>query len=162
MKIKSYVLFFLLINTHSSFFAQKSNRLLHEIIIVKGINVDNKINRKVLKIDSKGGIYLEGKKIEPSFAIKQFTREINNYIAQDSVERYPGNNNPPNEAATPNPNQQSIYISVTFKDDVDKEKDLKNKTSYRWGGLFDRSKNDYPLFKYLTEKEASVLKNLLE
>ena len=140
---------------------QQSNRPLHEVIIFKSVaNQDNIINT-FISIDSAGNIYSQHKKTESSFDIKLFTKEINDYVTKDKIDKYPANNNLPPEAAFPELNKQATIVMVIFQD-VEKEKSFINKTQYSWGKSLGKDETDYPLFKYLTEKEVVVLKKLLK
>jgi hypothetical protein len=162
MKLKSNCLIVLLLITCPILFAQKADRALYDITIYKTARSGNELTSKLIRIDSEGSIFLNNKKLDISFSIKQFTKEVNRYISKDAVEKSPGNNNPPSEAMSPESNKQVVFISIKFKDDVNREKNLVNKTSYEWGGVFNKDMIEYPLFNCLTEKERSVLINLLK
>lgn len=161
MKFKQYVLVVLLVACYAHLAAQ-TNKPLHEIIFFKMVNNQNAVTKRFVRIDSVGNVYDQNSKVLASFDMRQLTKEISDYIVKEKVEKIEADNNPPPEAMTPKLNQQSIYITVWFKDDVDKERNFMNKTNYAWGEVLEKDKSSYPLYRYLSEKEVSILKELLK
>jgi len=163
MKSKAYLLLISLLLLHCWVFGQATIRPLYNLTILKSTNVESKRIDKFIEIDSLGNLYSEHKKTKSPFNIKAFTKEVNRYVTEQNIEKYPGNNDIYfTELPTPALNKQAIVIEVKFLDDVRNEKDLRNKTYYSWGNTFDKDNNEYPIFKYLTETEVKILKALLE
>ena len=162
MKFRICIAALLILTSYLHVAAQKANRPLHEIIFFRMVNNQNTVTQQLVRIGADGNVYDGNRKLVASFDIKQTAKEVNDYIMKEKIEKDEANNNPPPEAMTPELNQQSIHITVWFKDDVDKEKEFMNKTNYHWGRLQEKDKTNYPIYKYLSEKEASVLKELLK
>jgi hypothetical protein len=147
----------------SNLYSQDTLRPIYSLTIIKSVNSENNRVDKFIGVDSSGNIYNGRKKTGKNLDINSFSKEITKYVVEEKLHKYPGNNDiiviePP----TPKLNKQTIVISIKFLDDFYIEKDLRNKTYYSWGKPFDKENNDYPLFKFLTETEISILKALLE
>jgi hypothetical protein len=170
MKLRfSLALFSLLIISHSVF-SQAKKRPLYNITIYKSVNDEQHKPDIFIEIDSAGNIFTQSgnifspkKKINQTIDIKTFTLEINKFVVREKLEKSPGSDFEEKiEAPTINLNEQFIEISIKFLDDFKKEKKLLNKTYYVWNEHMDKSVQDYPLYKYLTQNEIKILKLLLE
>jgi hypothetical protein len=162
MKLKNYFLFTFLVAISSNLLGQQTGRPLYQVIIFKRINDDNKIINTLIRIDSTGKIYKQHQKIESSFDIKLFAKEVNDYIIKEKIDKYEADNDPPREAPMPELNKQATIVTVWFQDDVNKEKSFANKTNYSWGKSLNKNDTEYLLFRYLSTNEIEILKKLLE
>ena len=144
-------------------YTQDTVRSLFSLTILKRVNNENKILNKFIEIDSLGAIYIGNKKTGENFNIKSFNKEVTKFVVTEKLRKHPGDNYiSVIEYPIPENNKQRFIILVKFLDDIRLERELRNKTYYSWGEIFDKEINDYPLFKYLTGAEIKILKGMLE
>lgn len=162
MKLKHYLFLSFLLITVSDIYSQ-NNKKIYEVIIFKWTKVENKDVRKVIKIDSLGNIFLSKQKTKKKVELKNFTKNINEFIVEEKLEKIPGDNNPPRMSLIPKEGKQTIAILIVFLDDFRKENNLANNTYYYWTktGL-EINSEDYLIFKYLNKTDIDTIKFLLK
>jgi len=162
MKLKHYLFLSFLLITASDIYSQNDKKI-YEVIIFKWTKVENKDIRKVIKIDSLGNIFLSKQKIEKKVELKNFTKNINEFIVEEKLEKIHGDNNPPRMSLIPKDGKQTIAISIVYLDDFRKEINLANNTYYSWTktGL-EINSEDYLIFKYLNKTDIDTIKLLLK
>jgi len=162
MKLKHYLFLSFLLITASDIYSQNDKKI-YEVIIFKWTKVENKDIRKVIIIDSLGNIFLSKQKTKKKVELKNFTKNINEFIVEEKLEKVPGDNNPPRMSLIPKDGKQTIEIAIVFLDDFCKEINLSNKTYYSWNknGLESNSE-DYLIFKYLNKTDINTIKCLLK
>lgn len=162
MKLKYYLFLSFLLITTSDIYSQNDKKI-YEVVIFKWAKVENKDIRKVIKIDSLGNIFLSKQKTEKKVDLKKFTKNINEFIVKEKLEKIPGDNNPPRMSLIPKEGKQTIAISIVFLDDFRKEINLANNTYYSWNktGL-EINSEDYLIFKYLNKTDINTIKFLLK
>lgn len=164
MKILIIVLSVMLTG-NPTIYAQQNNHSLYNLTIVKMVRDGNIKSEKLIEIDSAGNIYADKKKIPQTVNVKTFSDELRRYVAEGrKVIKHPGNNDILfTGVSSSERNKQNIKISCMFLDDINKEKDLRNKTYYSWfKGPISKNVNYYSLYEYLNETEINILRGLLE
>jgi len=141
----------------------KPESTIHEMLIFKWCKDGNTDIKRYIKIDSLGNVIIKGQNFLGKVDMKAFTACVHKFIKNENVEKVKGSDGVAPLADIPDKNKQNIYISILLTEDYIKGKHLKNKSYYSWSrtGLVNID-NDYPLFKYLPEKDAGLLKRFLE
>lgn len=142
---------------------QEVNRPIYSLTIFKNVNNEGTHKRTYIEVDSVGNITVDNKKNGTSFKMGTLRKELNDFVINENVEKYPGSNDiifiePP----TAELNKQSVVFSVTFFDDIKNERNLRNKTYYSWGASYDKDNNEYPIFKYLSKEKIKLIKEALK
>ena len=141
----------------------KPKSTIHEVLIFKWCKDGDTDIKRYIKIDSLGNVIIKDQNFLGKVEMKAFTNSIHHFIKKEQLIKIPGNNNAAPQAEIPQRNKQNIYISIILTEDYIKEKKLKNKSYYSWSDIgVVNINNDYPLFQYLPEKDAGLLKRFLE
>jgi len=92
-----------------------------------------------------------------------FTQSINQLITDPKVVKVPGDDDDRRTGIQSPHNKQNIYVTVIMIDDYNTDKDLRNKTCYRYRetnlGLEEK---EYAFYRYFSEEEIRVLRMALE
>ena len=154
---------FILVFSYFTGYSQISSHRLHSLTITKIVNDEFKRISKYIQIDSLGNIYNGGKEIDEKLDIQSLCKGIDAWIISEKIDKRPGSNDIYFvEIPVPKLNEQYIRVSIIFLEDFNREKNLRNKTSYDWGKVFNQNNNNYVLYKYLNDSEIRILKALLE
>ena len=162
MKLKHYTFILFLLFVTSTIYSQ-SQKKIYEVTIFKWVKSENKELKKYITIDSIGNILLLNKSTGKKVNLKSFTKSINLFITEASVEKVPGSDDPPRNAFEPKNEEQNIYITISFLEDYHKEINLGTMTSYQYKKLgLKVSDKEYIIYKYLEKSDSSLLKKFLE
>jgi hypothetical protein len=164
MKRNLFVAIALLFCTSNTIcWSQDSIRRIHHFSIHKQINKDNKLVEWYIEVDSGGTVHSNTVPAKGQVDIGSFTQGILKFIDGEHLRISHGNNDVYFiEPGRPKLNEQRVSMEIQFQDDMLREKDLRNKSYYWWVGRLDVDILEYPLYRYLTDKQVAEIKNFLK
>ena len=143
-------------------YSQASNRVIHEVDIIKVVQKNGRNAGKARVIISSSGVIerngFENEKVD----ITSFTKSINELLEKEQkVVKVDGDDDQRTGFQEPY-NGQHVFITVVFKDDFDKEGNLRNKTCYRYRETnLPNDQKEYLFFKYFSASDLKILKKFL-
>lgn len=143
-------------------FAQSTDSILANISIMKITVKNSKRIVTIIKIDSTDNIFKNDDAVGKSIDAQNLSKVLRSTTDGIKIVKYPGDNDiKVIEYPFPQQKKQYILFRYQFKSEVEREKDLLNKTYYSWGGFFDIKETDLPIFKLFLDHEIKIFKELL-
>lgn len=162
MKLNKLLLPIFLILTLISY-SQSSMRKIYSVDILKVVQKNGKdAGTARININNKGVVYRSGLDKE-KIDVTSFTKSINELLEKEQkVVKVDGDDDKRPGLQQPYSGQH-VFITVVFQDDFDNERNLKNKTCYRYRETnLPNEQKEYIFFNYFNASDLELLKKFLK
>lgn len=142
--------------------AQNDKSRLYNMHIISWSKESGKTKWNAVTIDEQGKVFLNQSETEVTINIDNFNEKLVDFLKSDFFWKHEANDDPPLEITEPNNGFKNLYTNVRLEEDIENDKKFFTPTTYRstYSNL-ELDDFDISVFKFLSEDEATSLKELL-